>query len=514
MSLPSTHPPALAPLSLQRVLRAVRRRRAVAALLFVGSLTVVWAGAAFAPRAYRSQTKLFIRLGRENSTLDPTATLGDSPVVSVPPSRENEINSVIEILKSQPLLEQVVDRVGPAVILGRAPLGAAPAAPPPPPAPRTRTVDDRYRAAALLVKGVQVDAIRKSNIIQITFDGPSPEVSQAVLSGLIDCYLVEHARVNRTPGAHEFLIEQTGKQRADLARAEDALRAAKEETGLVAPDAQRQALVERIGRVESDLAGVVVSLDAADAELAALRSRSDCTAAPVVAGTTRGLPNQGQDAMRAQVFALQVKELELRSKYPPNHPEVALARQEVTAAEALFAKERADREQVSTAPNPVHQDAELSLARQEAARAALKARHSALEAQLARERERLKTFGRNQTRIAQLQREADLHEGRYRRLVDNLTRSQIDRALEAEKISNVSVIQPATFDPLPVRPSVPLILALGAALAAVGAVGGAVLLDAARPLPLTPPPPPLDGSLTPAPEGRYPNQDGVLGLTG
>lgn len=111
----------------------------------------------------------------------------------------------------------------------------------------------------------------------------------------------------------------------------------------------------------------------------------------------------------------------------------------------------------------------------------MKARHAALETQLAQERERLRTLGRDQPRIAGLQREVDLHEGRYRRLVDNLVRSQIDRALDAEKLSNVSVVQPATFDPRPVRPNTPLTLALGFVVAAGAAVGLAVLLDALRP---------------------------------
>lgn len=82
-------------------------------------LGVVAAATVYTPRTYRSQTKLFLRLGRENATLDATATLGQNPVVALPPTRDNEINSVLEILKSRVLLEKVADRVGPAVILGK-----------------------------------------------------------------------------------------------------------------------------------------------------------------------------------------------------------------------------------------------------------------------------------------------------------------------------------------------------------------------------------------------------------
>ena len=91
------------------------------------------------PRAYRSQAKLFVRLGRENATLDPTATVGQAPVVAVQQSRENEINTAVEILKSRVLTEKVVDAVGPAAILGE----SVPAKP---------DEKQRYRAITKLTK--------------------------------------------------------------------------------------------------------------------------------------------------------------------------------------------------------------------------------------------------------------------------------------------------------------------------------------------------------------------------
>src|SRR4051812_38830221 len=71
------------------------------------------AAAYFGPRSYRSQAKLLLRLGRENIKVDPTATVGQTPVVAIPPNRDNEINSEIDMLKSRVLLEHVVEKLGP-----------------------------------------------------------------------------------------------------------------------------------------------------------------------------------------------------------------------------------------------------------------------------------------------------------------------------------------------------------------------------------------------------------------
>lgn len=460
-----------------KVWHALIRHKVAAAAFFVCVLALVAAATLLMPAAYHSQSKLFLRLGRENATLDPTATLGQSPVVALPPTRENEINSILEMLKTQHLLQQVVDRVGPEVILGDAPFDPNRLTAPPTPEGPSRVVDDRYRAVVHLAKKVEVEAVKKSNVIQVSYEGASPEVSQAVVGSLVEFYLDEHTRINRTPGSHRFLTEQTNRVRTDLTKAEDAVRALKDETGLVAPEVQRQILVDRIGRLEAELAGTAASVAATEAEIKAFKDRVAALPAAVVVGTTKGLPNQAADTMRAQLYTLQLKELELKAKYPENHPELVLTRQQTAAAIALLAKEEAAREQVTTGPNKTREEAELSLLRQEAALTSHRARAAALEGQLALERVRLKVFTGDQLRLAKLQREADLLDSHYRRFADNLERSQIDQSLEAQKLSNVSVIQPATFDVKPVRPNKLLNAAIGFLLATIGAVGLAVLLD-------------------------------------
>ncbi|MFO0805468.1 MAG: hypothetical protein U0791_20380 [Gemmataceae bacterium] len=474
------------------VLHALRRHKPAAAAFFIAMLAAVAVATLVMPRAYRSQTKLFLRLGRENATLDPTATLGQTPVVAVPATRENEINSVLEVIKSRVLLERVVDRVGPAVILGSADYD--PAAVLPAPAGPSRVVDDRYRAVATLATKVEVEAVKRSNVIQISYEGRSPEAAQAVVGSLVEFYLEEHSRINRTPGSHKFLAEQTDRLRNELAAAEERLRVLKDETGIVAPESQRQILVDRIGRLENEIAGLQANALATAAETRSLRDKLADLSESVVLGTTRGLPNQALDTMRAQLYTLQLKELELKSKYPESHPEVVNAKQQTSSAATLLAKEEAARQQVTTGPNKARDDTELAAIRNEALAAALKVRIATLEGQLAEERERLKRFSSDMLRVAKLQREVELHDAQYRRFVDNLGRSEVDRALEAEKISNVSIVQPATFDVKPVRPILILNAAIGFLLACGGSTGLALLLDARsrRRSPVQPGPEPLN----------------------
>src|SRR5262245_47280000 len=71
------------------------------------------------PRKYESEAKLFLKLGRESIGLDPTATTGVT--VPVQESRETEINSTRDMLKSRAVLESVVAKLGPELILNGPP---------------------------------------------------------------------------------------------------------------------------------------------------------------------------------------------------------------------------------------------------------------------------------------------------------------------------------------------------------------------------------------------------------
>ncbi len=99
------------------MLLAIIRHKGKGTLFFAFVMAAVILLTVLLPKKYHSEGKLYLRLGRENATLDPTATLGEQAIVAIPQSRENEINSVVEILQSRVLLEKVIDKLGPAAVL-------------------------------------------------------------------------------------------------------------------------------------------------------------------------------------------------------------------------------------------------------------------------------------------------------------------------------------------------------------------------------------------------------------
>jgi uncharacterized protein involved in exopolysaccharide biosynthesis len=73
--------------------------------------------------------------------------------------------------------------------------------------------------------------------------------------------------------------------------------------------------------------------------------------------------------------------------------------------------------------------------------------------------------------ISGLQREIDITRTEYTRYRDNYQLAKISNALDVSKISNVSIIQPATLTPVPIKSKKRRNAALGVLLGLVGGIG-------------------------------------------
>ncbi len=98
-------------------------------------------------------------------------------------------------------------------------------------------------------------------------------MAQKVVSRLVEFYLVEHGRLNRTTGAPDFFANQAAAAQNRLAKAEERLEQVKNRTGIVSPENQRQLLAGRISRVEEELAKTAAAIAAAKARIAGYRER-------------------------------------------------------------------------------------------------------------------------------------------------------------------------------------------------------------------------------------------------
>ena len=475
------------------------RRKALAAAGIIFGCAVMYL--LFASREYRSEGKLLVRLGRENATLDPAAAPGPDTVLALPTSREDEINSLVEVLRSRSLIEKVVDSLGADFILGTA---AEPRA-----TPETMdglsgwgsqalrqakrglaavrqwadqsvngaTVSDRDRAIREMNAALRVQSVRRSNVIQATYDASSPERAQTILAALLDQFLAEHPRLHRTHGSRQFFDEQAAKLRAELKSREDELRALKSATGLAAPAEQRNLLVGRISVLANDVSRVDASRAVAEAKVKALRKRLSELKPTEIAAETAGIGSNASDTMRSQLYALELLEKEYAAKYTEDHPRLAEVRRKLVESREVFSGEERTRVQRTTTPSKLYQETQLALLVEEPKLVSLVAEGESLQQLVMQANADLSELNANEVRIASLQREVELHEASYKKYCGSLEEARIDEAREDQRMSNISMVQVASLDGKPVRPAAAMVLALGLVLSCFGGAGAALVAE-------------------------------------
>jgi len=481
--------------SLKDFVSILFRHKWKAILFFIVVMATVAWGTFTASNIYQSEAKLMVRIGRESATLDPTAA-ASGQVISIGQSRESEINSELAILKSRELAERVVDTLGPDAFLNKflennqnqktaaqgylydlskklrkmaEPVGkyleGIQISPP---------LADREKALIQFTKGLTIESPKNSNILAITYESESPKIAKAAVSKLIDFFMDKHISTHRTPGSYEFFEKEASELRAQLAKVEEELRNLKNKTGVASLDDQRKGILTRLGTLQRDLEETEAALTVSGAKVQALRHDLGALTPTMVTQKqeTVGDPNYGGGLMRARLYELHLKEQELLSKYKETSVPVQEIRRQIAEAQAILSKEEPTRSrQVTEGVNLNHQQIQLALLTEMAAQSSHQAKLKTLKGQVGEAKQDLKHLNDTETRMVNLQRELSLKETKYRKYYDNLDQARIDQALEMQKISNISIIQPAMVLMDPVRPRKELNLLLGLILGILGGVG-------------------------------------------
>ncbi len=426
-----------------------RQRRIVgvtwAVLLAVG---VTWAvllavGVAWTcltPNVYQS----FVRLGRENVTLDPTANLGRGSMSAVPQLREQEINTVVETLRSRLLIGQAVDLLTPVLLQDvQAESGSA-----------------REAAVEKFATGYEVMAVRKSNLISISCEARDPDLAGKMVAAIVDRFFADHRSLNRTPGAGRFFTEHAELLGTQLRETEAEILRGKNRVGVVSVGEQKNLLLAQNDALQQDVHSTEARATETEAAIAELQAQLEMLPEELAVERTEGHANTAADSMRERLFGLELRESELAARMTDAHPQLQEIREQLAAARAIQGKEKESRSQIKRGRNPAHEKTQSALLARQADLAAFKARLASRRVHLDSAREQLLALNDAESQLAQLERELELRRGSYEKYCQSLEQTRIDEALEAGRISNISVAEPPTISHRPVRPNRGMIFSL------------------------------------------------------
>ncbi len=433
----------------------------------------------YAPRKYRSEARMFLQVGRESIGLDPTATTGKT-IALQQAGRDSEVATAIEVAGSRAILEKAVDRLTPEVVLGET--GSEAAAPSPLAdavltplrkfAGAVKSIDpisNREEAIIQIERNLEVDAEHESTVVVLTYDAETAELAQRVLSAVVDAYREEHVRLHRTSGSRPFFEQQRNDLERQLVDAENALRDAKNRMGVGSIESRRSTLENRLGSLEQGRNETIQAIAAGRARVAALTERA--AAMPErLHSTTTVMPNTGADALRSQLYELQVQLMNLEAKYNADHPLVISMQAQVEEAQQMLQGEAESREQTVDSVNTNQRALLLELAQAESQLAGSEAQLTELDEQRTAAAAALRQLNDDEVEIENLSRATTLARTNYFAYADDLEKARIDEELDRQRITGLVEAQAATLAEKPISPSKLLVGALALALASVGSV--------------------------------------------
>lgn len=468
--------PQLSPLDLRYVRDVILRHKRIilwapVVALFMGALVFV-----FAPRTYRSEARIFLRVGRESVGLDPTVNAGQTMSLQQN-DRKDEVKSALEIIKSRSIIGQAVDKLGADVVLGRdsskgTSLGDIVKFPLRLVTGLIKSIDpisEREEAIVRLERHLYVSAERESTVVVVEYDADNPKLAQTVCDAIVDSYQHEHMRIHRSEESRPFFAEQQERLRAQLDESLERVRSVKNELGVSSVEQRRNSLEAQFNAVELDRLSTEQQLATAQARIVDLQHRLKEVPERLL-DSKRSVPNQGADLLRQQLYALQVKAMDLQSRYSDEHPLVKAAKDQLNEAKRVLAQQADERTETTDNINTIYRDLSLELKREQSLVAGLKARQTQLAQQKDSVLAALRTINDQDLKIDRLSRQADLARDKFMQYSRNVEEARMDKALENERISNVSILQPAVLAEKPISPSKPLVMAATLMLAIAGTI--------------------------------------------
>jgi uncharacterized protein involved in exopolysaccharide biosynthesis len=448
------------PISVKDVVAIGFRRKRILIIAFGSIFLGAVLFALVSPSTYQAHTKLLVKRER----VDPVITPGqDAPVVMHDDVTEEELNSEVELLESDDVLRQVVAATG--LDAHRSLFG------------KSDEASRMAKATQRLRSSLQVDAVKKSNLISVTYSSSDPQLCARVLKKLNETYIEKNTDVHRPHGQYKFFDQQAERYKAELNQAEEQLKQFATEPGGVSPQLARDNTLQKLSEFSA-------ALDQTRAEMAATEEKIrtlEQQAGTLPSRITTQLREIDDAALLQQykstLMTLELKRTELLTKYQPDYPLVQEVDKQIadTHSQIAAAESKPVREQ-TTDENPTYQFVSTELAKAKADYSALQARATATEAIVAMYRKHAEQLEQKGIVRQDLLRAQKTDEDSYLLYLKKREEARMSDALDQRGILNVIVAEQ------PVQPAIPtgspvMTLVLGFVMALVISVGTALAAD-------------------------------------
>jgi uncharacterized protein involved in exopolysaccharide biosynthesis len=453
--------------TLRELLAPIFRYKSLLGYSLVGFLILAIAGTWILSRVYQCDMEVLVNRER----MDPTVTaetINQTP--STPPSvTEEDMNSEVELMQSGDLLTNVVLAVNLQEAERTSIVGTL----------MPKQSDDWYVARAVnhLAKKLDIQVVKKTNMIQVKYKSSDPQVAYNVMNKLSGLYMEKHLTVHRPTGSYEFFTNETEKYRLALAKSEADLSAFGNTEGVVAPDVQRTNLAQVVMNSlaayhtsQQAIAAAKERIAADEKQMQGIPSRS----------STQHVSNAADlllQGLKANLLTAQIKRTQLAMKYDPSYPLVQEADKEVTQTEAAIA----DAQKTQYVNETTDRDPTFELLREDMVKAqsdlaSEKATSKALEQSMSSIQAEMVKLDKKAVKQQDLLREVKADEANYLLYLGKREQERTTDALDQKRIANIAIAVPPVLPILPAYNPL-LVLVISLLLAVCLSVGTVFIAD-------------------------------------
>lgn len=389
------------------------------------------------PKSYQSNTLVRIK-SSGGSNLFGYAAMAASFGIDVGGSSSASPENYIELMKSREVLEPIIEQVD-----------------------MPEEDKEKLTTENFIKKYLEITNTKKTDLINITAYGKTPEEAQMISQSVADNLLTLMTKLNKegNSSAINFLNDRMAIAKEEMETAENKLQAYQQEKGIYSPDDQTKALVDKLDDYDKKIAQLEAQEQANSAKLQDVTGQLEQQNSSLLEYNISD--NDAIMNLRTAIVNKQVELVGLQQRYTEEHPDVIRTREELAEL-----KKSLDRE-IQSAVNsksatltPVQGNLLMEKVQTETAEAVTSASLDALKAKQQEAEGDMSTLSADSVEYMRLLRDKNITSEVYTNLVKAYENTRIQ---EAQESMDIQIIDAANLprEDMPAKPNKKLIVVIG-----------------------------------------------------
>lgn len=389
------------------------------------------------PKSYQSNTLVRIK-SSNNLAMSSMAAMATGFGIDVGGLSSASPENYMELMKSREVLEPIMEQVD-----------------------MPEEDKEKLTTEDFIKKYLEITNTKKTDLINITAYGKTPEEAQMISQSVADNFLTLMTKLNKEGNSStvNFLNDRMAIAKEEMETAENKLQAYQQEKGIYSPDDQAKALIDRLSAYDTNIAQLEAQEQANSAKLQDVTGKLEQQNSSLLEYNISD--NDAIMNLRTAIVNKQVELVGLEQRYTEEHPDVIQAKQELAELKRSLDREiQSAVNSKSATLTPVQGNLLMEKVQTETAKAVTSASLDALKAKQQEAEGNISTLSADSVEYMRLLRDKNITSEVYTNLVKAYENTRIQ---EAQESMDIQIIDAANLprEDMPAKPNKKIIAAIG-----------------------------------------------------